>query len=93
MSNELVSLLSADAIIICNDFQSGHDRIAFQRHADGHFTLLHVLSSFDSLDHVESTIVHTTDFPLLVFFDHVLQQTMRSDGICVHWSRQQQQPC
>lgn len=83
MFNELVSLLSADAIVICNDFQSGHDHIALQHHADGCFTLLHVLSSFDSPNHVESTIVHTTDFLLLVFFDPVLQQTMCSDGIYV----------
>jgi len=74
---------SADAIIVRDNVQSGSQHMFLQHDTSGLFSLQYVHSTFEFPDHVESTIIDSSDLRLLIFFDRVLQETLRVEGVYV----------
>jgi len=83
MSNSLTTFHSADAIVVRDDVRSGSQHMFLQRDASSLFSLQYLQSSFESPDRVESTIIQASDLRLLVFFNRVLQQMLRVQGIYI----------
>ena len=83
MADASFTLHSADAIVIRNDSQSGLQHIFLQCNASGHYELQYLHSTFEHPDNVDSTIIKISNLRFLVFFDRVLQQTLRKQGIYI----------